>query len=60
MAFRLADCDVIGFDLDMTLCRYRKVSVISDDRNFQIITKLIYLIYFFCTYLLKLRVEQAL
>ena len=45
MAFRLADCDVIGFDLDMTLCRYRKVSVISNDNNFQIISKKFYLIY---------------
>ena len=57
MAFRLADCDVIGFDLDMTLCRYRKVSVISDDRNCQIISILLDL--FFRTYLLELRVEQA-
>ena len=30
MVFRLTDYDVIGFDLDMTLCRYRKFTVISD------------------------------
>merc|ERR1719394_1051537 len=23
MSFKISDCDVIGFDLDMTLCRYR-------------------------------------
>ena len=26
--FRLADCQVVGFDLDMTLCRYRNYAMI--------------------------------